>query len=521
MIGQIINNTYRIEQKIGEGGMGAVYRGSDLILDRNVAIKSLRPELAQQPDLVSRFREEARTLARLNHTNVTAIYSFLPHGDNHVMVMEFVAGKPLDEILEDHGALDVVTAARLFCQALEGVAQAHALGIIHRDIKPANLLVTALGEVKVTDFGIARVLGTARQTRTGKLIGTLEYMSPEQVRGKESDARSDVYALGILLYEMVTGRVPFNCDSDFELINAQVEQNPPPPREFNDGLPAAVELAILRALAKDPTERFQTANEFRAAIISAVPEAATATEPICLWEEPVVKETRQAFDVSEFISQPSAQLSNYGNNSDRVGANSFAKKSPSLGWLNRFDKRHYAIAASALLIVTIGWGVRSTWDSKSATIPVTPSPTPDIVLKPTPAPVQPEPDNADPFNNSSRPSVVGPQPGGDRLLPAEPSSRPSRAEKQKSEQQNQNRANNRAETHNASGNASGNSSSGSLGNSSAGRQSDQAARMEKDDQQSNQQEDKKKKEEKPTKKDKVKEGVQLGVGILCKFKRCN
>ena len=116
MIGQIINNTYRIEQKIGEGGMGAVYRGRDLILDRNVAIKSLRPELAQQSDLVSRFREEARTLARLNHTNVTAIYSFLPHSDNFVMVMEFVAGKPLDKILEDHGALDVTTAAGCFAR---------------------------------------------------------------------------------------------------------------------------------------------------------------------------------------------------------------------------------------------------------------------------------------------------------------------------------------------------------------------------------------------------------------------
>ncbi len=518
MIGQIINNTFRIEQKIGEGGMGAVYRGRDLILDRNVAIKSLRPELAQQPDLVSRFREEARTLARLNHTNVTTIYSFLPHGDNHAMIMEFVAGKPLDKILEDHGALDVVTAARLFCQALEGVAQAHALGIIHRDIKPANLLVTALGEVKVTDFGIARVLGTARQTRTGKLIGTLEYMSPEQVRGKESDARSDVYALGILLYEMVTGRVPFNCDSDFELINAQVEQNPPSPREFNDKLPAAVELAILRALAKDPAARFQTVNEFRVAIINAVPEVVTATEPIRLWEEPVVKETRQAFDVfevGEFISQPSDQVSNYSAKSNRIAAQSFAEKLPSLAWLSRLDKRHYAIAASALLVVTIGWGM-SLWDSKSATIPVTPSLTPNIVLKPTPSPVQPEPDNIDPFNNSSRPSVVDPQPGGDRQLPAEPSYRPSRVEKQKSQQQNLNRANNRAERHNSSGN----SSSGSSGNSSAGRQSDQSVRLEKEEQQSSQQEDKKKKEEK-SKKDKAMEGVKLGLDIWGKIKKRN
>lgn len=516
MIGQIINNTYRIEQKIGEGGMGAVYRGRDLILDRNVAIKSLRPELAQQSDLVSRFREEARTLARLNHTNVTAIYSFLPHSDNFVMVMEFVAGKPLDKILEDHGALDVTTAARLFCQALEGVAQAHALGIIHRDIKPANLLVTAHGEVKVTDFGIARVLGTARQTRTGKLIGTLEYMSPEQVRGKESDARSDVYALGILLYEMVTGRVPFNCDSDFELINAQVEQNPPPPREFNAELPASVEMAILRALAKDPAARFQTVNEFRAAIINAVPETVTATEPIRLWEEPVVKETRQAFDLSEVISLSGKAGETAANNSpiaagnfSQQAAQAFDLKKLAFDWFGRFDKKQYAAAATVVLALTVGWGAYASWNPEPASSLVKPTPTP-FVVQPTPAPVEPVPDGngADLFNPSQRPSVVE-QPGEqtDRRTSSDSTTRTG-SEKSKGTQQNQNNqgsSGNRARTE----------------NSSSARQSDQAARLEKEEEQSNQQEDKKKKEEKSSKKDKVKEGVQLGVGIWCKFKRCN
>lgn len=508
MIGQIINNTFRIEQKLGEGGMGAVYRGRDLILDRNVAIKALRPELAQQPDLVSRFREEARTLAKLNHTNVTAIYSFLPHGDNFVMVMEFVAGKPLDKILEDHGALDVVTAARLFCQALEGVAQAHALGIVHRDIKPANLLVTALGEVKVTDFGIARVLGTARQTRTGKLIGTLEYMSPEQVRGKDSDARADVYALGILLYEMVTGRVPFNCDSDFELIHAQVEQAPPPPREFNEALPASVELAILRALAKDPADRFQTVSEFRAAILNAVPEVVTATEAIRLWEEPVIKETRQAFDLSEVVNLSTAdnQPVDAGNFSQHA-VPAFDLKKLAFDWLARFDKKQYVAAATAVLAVTVGWGAYASWNPEPAPSPVKPNP---IVVQPTPAPVEPAPsgNSIDPFNPSQRPTVVEqPSDQTDRKVPADTTVR-TRSEKSKGAQQNQNNqstANSRVRTD----------------NTSPARQSDQAARLEKEEQQSNQQEDKQKKEEKPSKKDKVKEGVQMGVGILCKFKRCN
>lgn len=514
MIGQIINNTYRIEQKIGEGGMGAVYRGRDLILDRNVAVKALRPELAQQPDLVSRFREEARTLAKLNHTNVTTIYSFLPHGDNFVMVMEFVAGKPLDKILEDRSALDVVTAARLFCQALEGVAQAHALGIVHRDIKPANLLVTALGEVKVTDFGIARVLGTARQTRTGKLIGTLEYMSPEQVRGKDSDARADVYALGILLYEMVTGRVPFNCDSDFELIHAQVEENPPPPREFNKALPASVELAILRALAKDPAARFQTVSEFRAAIINAVPEVITATEPIRLWEEPVIKETRQAFDLSEVVSLSAADPQPFvAGNTGHAAAPAFDLKNLVSAWLARFGKKQYAAAATAVLALTVGWGAYSSWNPEPSSSLVNLTPTP-FVVQPTPAPVEPAPsgNSVDPFNPSQRPAVVEqPSDQTDRKVSTETTAR-TRSEKSKGTQQNQNNQNNQSTANNRDRTDN---------NSSSARQSDQAARLEKEEPQSNQQEDKKKKEEKPSKKDKVKEGVQMGVGILCKFKRCN
>lgn len=511
MIGQIINNTYRIEQKIGEGGMGAVYRGRDLILDRNVAVKALRPELAQQPDLVSRFREEARTLAKLNHTNVTAIYSFLPHGDNYAMVMEFVAGKPLDKILEERGALDVTTAARLFCQALEGVAQAHALGIVHRDIKPANLLVTALGEVKVTDFGIARVLGTARQTRTGKLIGTLEYMSPEQVRGKDSDARADVYALGILLYEMVTGRVPFNCDSDFELIHAQVEENPPPPREFNAALPASVELAILRALAKDPAARFQSVSEFRAAIINAVPAVVTATEPIRLWEESVIKETRQAFDLNEAMNLSAAdnQRVAAGNFSQRASS-AFDLKKLAFDWLARFDKKQYAAAATAVLALTVGWGAYASWNPEPSPSPLNPTPTP-FVVQPTPAPVEPASNGSsvDPFNSSQRPSVVEqPTEQADRKTSSNTTTR-TRSEKPKGAQQNQSNqssANNRARTENAS----------------SARQSDQAARLEKDDQEDKKQEDKKKKEDKKSdKSDKFLKGLETGLGIWDRVRRRN
>ncbi len=297
MIGQIIGNTYRIEEKIGEGGMGAVYRGRDLMLERDVAVKALRPEFARQAELVKRFRTEAVTLARLNHPHIATLYSFQRHGEDYLMVMEFIRGTELDNLIEQRGALPVVEAVHTFCQALEAIVYAHNLGIIHRDIKPANIMLNDQGNAVVMDFGIARVLGTARQTQTGRFFGTLAYMSPEQLQGQETDARSDIYSLGILLYEMLTGRVPFECNSDYGLIRAQVEETPIPPRDLKgDSIPVPVELAVMRALAKEPEARFQTAGEFRAALLAAVPEAAIKPKSIA---QPAIKPTRQACDISE------------------------------------------------------------------------------------------------------------------------------------------------------------------------------------------------------------------------------
>jgi serine/threonine-protein kinase len=275
----MINNvvgSFKILEKIGEGGMGAVYKGVDLMLEREVAIKALRPELARQPDVVERFRAEAVTLAKLNHPNIATLYSFLRQGDDYFMVMEFVRGETLDALLGRAGAMPVDPAITLFCQALEGIDHAHKMGIVHRDIKPSNMMLTESGSIKVMDFGIARVLGTARLTRQGSVIGTVEYMSPEQVRGIETDARSDIYSLGILLYEMLTGRVPFSHPSEYELMKRQIEESPPPPREFQANIPAAVESAVLRAISKDPAERFQTAEAMRVALQSGSMPAQTA-----------------------------------------------------------------------------------------------------------------------------------------------------------------------------------------------------------------------------------------------------
>jgi serine/threonine protein kinase len=274
MIGKVIGN-YKIVEKIGEGGMGAVFRGLDTMLEREVAIKMLKPELASQPEVLERFRTEAVTLAKLNHPNIATLYSFLRDGDDYFMVMEFVRGQTLDDLIRRFGAMMIERAVPLFCQALDGIDHAHRMGIIHRDIKPANMMLTDSGSIKVMDFGIARVLGSARMTRQGNVVGTIEYMSPEAVRGLEVDARSDVYSLGILLYEMLTGRVPFDSTSEFEMMKMQVEQAPAPPRTFTANIPIEVEQAIMRALAKKPPARFQKAGEFRAMLLGALGKATT------------------------------------------------------------------------------------------------------------------------------------------------------------------------------------------------------------------------------------------------------
>ncbi len=265
MIGHVIGN-YKVTEKLGEGGMGTVFKGIDVMLDREVAIKMLRPELARQAQIVERFRSEAVTLARLNHPNIATLYSFQRQGEDFFMVMEYVTGETLDDLIRRKGAMPTDHAISLFSQVLEGMGRAHKLVIIHRDIKPANMMLTEDGSIKVMDFGIARVLGTARMTRQGNIVGTIEYMSPEAIQGAEVDARSDIYSLGILLYEMLTGRVPFVNDTEYSLMMAQINEAPPPPRSFAPHIPIHIEHAILRALAKRPGDRFQTVGDFRRAL---------------------------------------------------------------------------------------------------------------------------------------------------------------------------------------------------------------------------------------------------------------
>jgi serine/threonine-protein kinase len=277
--GQIVGN-YRLLAKLGEGGMGKVFRGIDLTLERTVAIKVLHSELARRADVVERFRKEAIILARLHHPNISTLFSFFREGNSWFMVMEFASGETLDRHIARHPhGMPWQRAVSLTLQCLQALEHAHSQGVIHRDLKPANVMVAAHSAVKVMDFGIAWLVGGSHLTRTGHLVGSPAYMSPEQVRGQEPDPRSDLYALGIVLYEMLAGQPPFRASSDYELLKAHVERSPPPLRRRLPELPVALEQSLMRALAKKPEERFQTALDFRLALEALLCPAGSSRPP--------------------------------------------------------------------------------------------------------------------------------------------------------------------------------------------------------------------------------------------------
>lgn len=257
---------YEIRTLLGRGGIGEVYGAFDTELEREVAIKTLRPELSLDKGFLERFRAEATSLARLNHPNITTLYALFRDGDTVCMVMELVRGHTLETMLERLGNLPVRDSLAVLIQAVMGLRYAHRMGVIHRDIKPSNLMLTEGGTLKIMDFGIARIQGSQRLTRQGDVVGTLAYASPEQLRGNEGDGRSDQYSLATVLYEMLSGRLPFNATSDYELIRAQVETVPPPLAPLCGDLDPVVEAALMRALSKAPEERFETVEDLGRAL---------------------------------------------------------------------------------------------------------------------------------------------------------------------------------------------------------------------------------------------------------------
>jgi len=256
---------YEILAVLGAGGMGKVYKVRNMISDRVEAMKVLLPDLAGRQELASRFLREIKILAALNHPNIAALRTALTLDNQLVMIMEYVEGRTLAACVEQ-GPIPAVEALDYISQVLDALSYAHGQKVIHRDIKPSNMMLTPQGVVKLMDFGIARSGRDPALTTTGTTMGSLYYMSPEQVRGEVVDHRSDVYSVGVSLYEMVTGQRPFQSDSDVAIMAAHLQQMPKPPIELRPGLPKALSDDIMTAMAKNPAQRFQSADTFRAAL---------------------------------------------------------------------------------------------------------------------------------------------------------------------------------------------------------------------------------------------------------------
>jgi eukaryotic-like serine/threonine-protein kinase len=256
---------YEVIERVGVGGMAEVYRARDQLLGREVAVKVLNPRLSGDASFVERFRREAQAAANLSHPNIVSLYDYGSEGAANFIVMELIEGRGLEQIIAQEGPLLPERAAEIAADVGRALERAHATGLVHRDIKPSNIMITSYGQTKVTDFGIARAVGDGDQTmtQTGMVIGTASYLSPEQAQGNPVDARSDVYALGCVLYELLTGGPPFKGDTPLSIAYKHVREQPTPPSASNPDVPAPLDAIVMKALAKNPDNRYQTAREMR------------------------------------------------------------------------------------------------------------------------------------------------------------------------------------------------------------------------------------------------------------------
>ena len=263
---QVLSGRYEIHRKLARGGMAEVYLARDRSLDRPVAVKVLFPEFATDPAFVERFRREAQAAANLAHPNIVGVYDWGTEGGTYFIVMEFVDGQSLAEVMRTAGPLHPRRAAEIAFEVAGALGFAHAKGVVHRDVKPGNVIISSSGVSKVTDFGIARALSSPSEdlTQAGSVMGTATYFSPEQAQGFAVDARSDLYSLGVVLFEMVTGRPPFAGDSPVAIAYKHVQETPPRPSQFVTGIPLGLEAIIGRLLAKDPDHRYLSADDLRA-----------------------------------------------------------------------------------------------------------------------------------------------------------------------------------------------------------------------------------------------------------------
>src|SRR5215831_11707885 len=259
-LNRIFDTRYVIKRKLGSGGMADVYLAEDQELGRRVALKLLDDRHAADEQFVERFRREAQNAAGLNHPNIVSIFDRGQAEDTYYIAMEFLDGRTLKELVVSRGAAPINVAIEYARQILSALRFAHRHGIVHRDIKPHNVLVDSEGRVKVTDFGIARA-GTSQMTETGSIVGTAQYLSPEQAQGRQVDQRSDLYSLGIVLYELLTGKTPFDGETPVEIAMKHLSNTPSPPSKLRPDVPPELDMVVMRALSKNPDDRYQSADE--------------------------------------------------------------------------------------------------------------------------------------------------------------------------------------------------------------------------------------------------------------------
>ncbi len=281
-IGQTLNGRYKIEELLGQGGMSSVYKGNDPNLSRSVAIKLIHSHLSNNPEFVRRFEQEAAAVAQLRHPNIIQVYDFANEGDVYYMVLEYVPGETLQDQLEalsnSGKRMEVAEVASILASVGDAVAYAHEKGMIHRDLKPANVMIRPNGDPILMDFGVAKMLGGAQHTATGAVIGTALYMAPEQVRGEIPDERADIYSLGVMLFEIATGKRPYDGDSAISIMMKHINDAVPDVRALRDDVPQGLADVITRAMAKTREERFQSAAELAMALrgISSAPSSSAA-----------------------------------------------------------------------------------------------------------------------------------------------------------------------------------------------------------------------------------------------------
>ncbi|HEX5376672.1 MAG TPA: protein kinase [Solirubrobacterales bacterium] len=302
MIGTVLSGRYRLEAKLGSGGMSTVYLASDQTLDRSVAVKVMHREMSEQADQLERFRQEARSVAKLSHPNVVSVIDAGEDGGHPYIVFEYVEGETLKQRIARDGALPPQEAIAYAIEVARGLSVAHARNMVHRDIKPQNVLIDAEGRAKLTDFGISRQLEQDGMTATGRVLGTTDYVAPEQAMGRKVDPRSDVYSLGVVLYEMLVGQVPFQAESQVGVAMKHVNEELPDVQRRRPEVSAAVALVVERSTAKDPSQRYQHVGEMIDDLSTALEvEAARAGST-----------TGEATSVLDAVPPPKRKLSGRG-----------------------------------------------------------------------------------------------------------------------------------------------------------------------------------------------------------------